>query len=72
MYEVLLIAIGVFIGLFMAAVAIYASTVGTLRIDQSDPSEAPYPFLEGTKPLPYIMSKKFIVLRVNVQNYLSQ
>lgn len=72
MYEVILVLAGVLLGLIIAGSAVYAAAVGTLRIDQSDPEDGPYPFLEGTKPLHYIMSRKFVVLKVRVENYLSQ
>ena len=72
MYEVILVLSGLLLGLLIFGVAIRKSAVGTLRIDQSDPEDGPYPFLEGTKPLHYIMSRKFIILKVKVENYISQ
>ena len=72
MYEVILVLAGLMLGLLIFGVAIHKSSVGTLRIDQSDPEDGPYPFLEGTKPLHYIRSRKFVILKVKVENYLSQ
>lgn len=70
--EVLLVLIGVIIG--MVGSLIYFSTVaiGTLRIDQSDPSEAPYLFLELDKPVESIMDKKRVLFRVNKKNFISE
>lgn len=46
--------------------------VGTLRIDRSDPEEAPYMFLELSTDPRNLMKEKQIVLDVNMENYLSQ
>ena len=72
MYELILVLAGLLLGLLISGVFVYKSAVGTLRIDQSDPEDGPYPFLEGTKPLHYIMGRKFVILKVKVENYLSQ
>ena len=72
MYEVILVLAGFLLGLIVVGAVAYKAAVGTLRIDQSDPEDGPYPFLEGTKPLHYIMSRKFVILSVKVENYLSQ
>lgn len=46
--------------------------VGSLRVDQSDPTEPPYIFLELSKPLDKILPQKSIVLRIVVKNYLTR
>ena len=45
--------------------------VGTLRVDRSDPDEAPYLFLELEKPVGYIMGRTYVILKVNLKNYNS-
>ena len=45
---------------------------GTLRIDRSDPDSEPYMFLELTESLPSVMRKKYVVFRVNLENYISR
>lgn len=71
MYELIWVLVGVLLGFIISGIAIFKASVGTLRIDQSDPEDGPYPFLEGTRPLHYIMSRKFVFLKVKVENYLS-
>ena len=45
---------------------------GTLRIDRSDPDSEPYMFLELTESLPSVMRKKYVIFRVNLENYISR
>ena len=72
MLEVLLVLIGVVIGLIGALMCLAGSSVGTLRIDHSDPTEAPYLFLELDKPVDAIANKKRVMFRVNKKNYISK
>lgn len=68
------IAIGVFIGMERMRKAIEESSVGHLRIDQSEPDESPRPFLEIRKgvTLDDIAQKKIVMLKVIDENYISQ
>ena len=45
--------------------------VGTLRIENSDPSDGPYLFLELATDPREIMEKKSVILDVNTKSYLS-
>lgn len=45
--------------------------IGTLRIDTSDP-DGPFMFLELSKDVNAVASKKYVVLKVNLKNYISQ
>ena len=45
---------------------------GTLRIDRSDPDSEPYMFLELTESLPSVMRKRYVIFRVNLENYISR
>jgi hypothetical protein len=56
---------------FIAA-SIYKKYVGTLRIDQSDPDDSPYLFLEMSEDPRQLLSKKRVNLKVDVRNYISQ
>lgn len=47
------------------------SEVGSLRIDNSIPEDGPRLFLELTSTLGELYSKKYVILKVNTQNYLS-
>ena len=67
-------AFGVLIGIIIAVVSSRKNAVGDLRIDHSDPDDNPYLFLElepGSDPNA-IAKKKYITLRVKVENYISQ
>ena len=46
--------------------------IGTLRLDNSDPQDDPYLFLELNKPLSEFISKKYVRLKVCVKNFISQ
>lgn len=47
-------------------------SVGTLRIDSSDPDDGPYMFLELKTDPGYVMKQKQVVLDVNTESYLTQ
>lgn len=63
---------GVLIGTIIYAIAVKTASVGTLRIDHSDPEDSPYLFLELKKDVTTISSKKYILLEVNLKDYFSQ
>lgn len=46
--------------------------IGTLVIDKSDPYDGPYTFLEGTVPIDKLEQHKYIWLKVEKRNYISQ
>lgn len=62
---------GVLIGTIIYAIAVKTASVGTLRIDQSDPEDSPYLFLELDKNLATISSKKYVTMKVERKNYIS-
>lgn len=62
---------GVLVGTIIYAIAIKTASVGTLRIDQSDPEDSPYLFLELEKNLSTIVSKKYVIMKVDLKNYIS-
>ena len=63
--------VGVLIGTIIYAIAVKTASVGTLRIDQSDPEDSPYLFLELDKNLSTIVSKQYVIMKVNLKNYIS-
>lgn len=63
--------VGVLIGTIIYAIAVKTASIGTLRIDQSDPDDSPYLFLELDKNIAYISSKKYVIMKVNLKNYIS-
>lgn len=72
------VGIGVFVGIFIGTdrmrKAIEAGSVGDLRIDRSEPDEPPKPCLEVYKgnTIDSIAQKKFVILKVINENYLSR
>ncbi|MBQ8132897.1 MAG: beta-lactamase induction signal transducer protein [Clostridia bacterium] len=45
---------------------------GSLRIDRSDPEDSPHLFLELSKGVNCFYRKKYIILKVRNENYISQ
>ena len=62
----MLVGIAITIGVFRV------KHIGTLRIDASDPYEKPYMFLELKKDVGNIWNKKYVLLKVNPESYISQ
>ena len=71
MYIVMFCA-GVLISLLIFALVLKKRSVGTLRVDRSDPDDGPYMFLELSKGVGDISNKKYVVLKVDTKNYISQ
>ena len=69
--EWLYLGIGVLIGVLMFYLFFMKISVGKLRIDRSDTSEKPYMFLELSKPVSHISSKKFVIFQVSNENFIS-
>lgn len=61
---------GVSLGISIVSIIFKAYFVGTLRVDKSDPDES-YMFLELDKGMGSISSKKHVILRVKLENYIS-
>lgn len=67
------VLVGIFIGTERMRKAVEDQSVGHLRIDRSEPDEPPRPFLEvKDATIESISRKKFIILKVINENYLSQ
>lgn len=67
------ILIGVAVGLVLARFIFREKTIGSLRIDESDPDSGPYLFLELDDPLSdAFYEKDYVRLRVDLKNYISQ
>lgn len=75
---ILALGIGVFIGIFIGVdrmrKAIEEGSVGDLRIDRSEPDEPPRPYLEIYRGnnIESIAQKKFVILKINNESYLSR
>lgn len=64
--------LGVLFGSIAMALRIYSDVSGNLRIDQSDPDDRPYMFLELHRSYDKLISKKHVLLKVRKENYISQ
>lgn len=63
--------LGLIVGfIFGINVVYYFLKVGTLRVDQSDPFDEPYLFLELSKSVNYVMGRKVVVMDVKVEDYI--
>ena len=62
--------IALIIGFLLGASVFYRRPVGNLRIDQSDPADPPYLFLELSSDVGRFLHKKYVVLRVRAENFL--
>ena len=72
MLEVLLFLLGFMVGIASFLVYLIVRSVGTLRVDQSDPTEQPYLFLELDRPVETVTNKKYVLFRVVKKNFISQ
>ena len=72
MMEVLLVLLGFIGGMVFFLICLAARSIGTLRIDQSDPTEPPYLFLDLDKPVESIAKEKYVLFRVSKKNFISQ
>lgn len=68
--------IGYITGAIITAVVIFACVMlkhnwGSLRIDRSDPDEPPCIFLELYTAPSKIMQKKYVILKVKTENFIT-
>lgn len=62
--------VGIAMGIVLHMVISRIKSVGTLRVDNSDPDDEPYLFLELSKDISFIKRKKCVVLKVNLKSYI--
>lgn len=60
---VIIFILGVLVGAIFTGIVFRLFLVGTLRVDHSDP-DGPFLFLELSKRVEAVVSKKYVVLRV--------
>lgn len=68
---VIIFIIGVVLDSIITRIIIRTLGIGTLRIDTSDP-DGPYMFLELSKDVDTVVSKKYVILKVNRKSFISQ
>ena len=64
--------LGLIVGVALTTIIFGAKSIGDLRVDQSDPDDGPYLFLELKERPDFIKRKKFVILSVKVKNFISQ
>lgn len=69
---IIIFVIGVIVGCILTISVCKLKNIGTLRVDTSDPYEDPYLFLELKRNVGNIQQKKYVLLKVNLENYVSQ
>lgn len=62
--------IGFILGIIIAIIIFRCRIVGSLRVDNSDPSENPYIFLELEHNLDAVYKKKYVVLKVKIKDFI--
>ena len=73
MILLMVLIMGILTGMLIAKFAFRDKPIGSLRVDQSDPDSGPYLFLElSPGGADEIYKKKYVSLRVNLKNYISQ
>ena len=70
MSTITILLLGVLIGVIFTCVVFRCWMVGVLRVDHSDPHDAPYLFLELSKELTSVTNKKYVVLKVLKKNFI--
>ena len=62
---------GYLLGAIVTMIVFKLFSVGSLRIDHSDPIDGPHMYLELDKPIWSVTNKTHVVLRVKNENYIS-
>ena len=62
--------IGILVGIVCTTLAIRTKSVGSLRVDTSDPDDGPYLFLELSKDIGEIYRKKYVTFKVSLKNFI--
>lgn len=69
---IIVLLIGVVIGMLVSRFVFREKSVGSLRVDESDPDSGPYLFLELDRSgADAIYKKRYVHLRVELKNYIS-
>jgi hypothetical protein len=69
MYVFLTLALGVAIGVVITRMIDSKRHIGVLRVNNSDPDDGPYLFLELFKEVPNLAKMKFVILKVDLRQY---
>lgn len=61
---------GIIIGVIMSSLFVRIHLSGNLRVDHSIPEDDPYLFLELSKSVSTILKKKFVILKIRVEDFI--
>ena len=70
MVEIVMLVGGIVIGCVVTSILTRLRSIGSLRIDSSDPDDGPYLFLELTSEIRDFRNRKHVVLDVRNENYV--
>lgn len=70
MQLIIIFGIGVLIGCILTMIIFQTRSVGSLRVDTSDPDDSPYLFLELSKDIGEIYKKKYVMMKVNLKSFI--
>jgi hypothetical protein len=71
MIDIAIFAGGLIVGCVFMYILLRLRSVGYLRIDSSDPDDGPYLFLELTSEIRTFRNRKYVVMDVRDENYIS-
>lgn len=67
---IIIFVIGILIGCVITLSIFRMRSVGSLRIDTSDPDDGPYLFLELSKDVSVVYQKRYVTLKVNTKSFI--
>ena len=67
---VIAFVVGLAVGGILVRLWSYQHSVGALRVDDSDPDEPPYIFLELKEDVSHLYKKKQVVLQVHIKSFV--
>lgn len=65
----IIFTLGILVGVIFTGIVFRLFSAGTLRVDHSDP-DSPFLFLELSKRIETVISKKYVVLRVKAKDFI--
>ena len=67
---IIMFVVGILVGCVIALSIFRMKSVGSLRIDTSDPDDGPYLFLELSKDVGVVYQRKYVTLKVNTKSFI--
>lgn len=64
--------LGLMVGIVTTVIISRVKSIGSLRVDYSDPDDGPYLWLELSSNPSVIERQKYVTLKVNTKSYISQ